>query len=727
MNKKSKQKSSKRLSFFKKLILSILLVFTILIFLGLGLLYGVINHYQKGLPSISKLEEYEPPLKTKLYAETGELLYEYYEENRILLPVQEIPPSIINTVIATEDARFWQHWGIDVIGIMRAIIKNVRAGKLTQGASTITQQLARTLFLTRERTLERKIREAILAFRIERNYTKQEILGLRLNQVYLGEGAYGVEAAALTYFDKHIYQLSLQECAVLSGLQANTMVYSPFKNPRAAKYRRSIVLRLVHESGYASRKDTEKLKFTNIIHSPKKVRRNDAPYFIEEVRQQLEKKYGSDKLYRGGLIVYTTLDYELQKSANINLEKGLLEVEDRHKFEVERGKIEADTSSMVIAREGNIKTRYVQGALVSLETNTGKIKAMVGGRDYYDSKWNRAVQARKQPGSAFKPFVYATAIDRGYNPSDVVIDAPIVISVKGELWKPSNYDRKFYGPTILRDGLRASRNIISIKLAKQIGAQHIVNTASKMGITTPLGADLSLAVGSYEVHPIEMAAAFAVFPSGGVRSEPYAIMKVEDRDGLILEENVPIQTDALNEQTAYIMVNMMEDVINRGTGIGARARGFKHPAGGETGTTNSFTDAWFVGYTQYYTTAVWVGFDEKDVLGDVIPGVYNNDGKPKCRNGEAGGRAALPIWTWFMLDAHKGLEQKPFKVPNGIIQRRICTESGQLATDKCPQTYIEVYVAGQEPSEPCPIHQKSRYDKPPIELWEFENPEDGGI
>ncbi len=688
------------------LLTTILLLFSF--FGGLG--YGVFRYFQRDLPSIAKLEmdDTTTGLISRVYSSDGKVIHEFYEEKRIPISLQEIPDFLKEAVIAVEDRRFYKHWGVDFTGILRAFWVNFRSGEIVQGGSTITQQLARNLFLTTEKTLSRKIREAILALEIERTYSKDEILEMYFNQVYFGAGAYGIEAAAQTYFGKHASELTLDEGTLLAGIPRWPSRYSPYLNLQASLARRATVLDLMVQEGDISPARAESAKAAPVVLKGKTQRDNVASYFIDYIRQDLENRFGYNQLYRGGLNIYTTLNYQLQQKAMEIMEKDLQATESRWNYkhvtydeymkENNRGKGPGES------------TPYLQGALVAIEAKTGHIIAMIGGRDYSDSKFNRVTQARRQPGSVFKPFVYTAAIDNGIPPSTIIIDSPISLEQPGrEDWRPTNYDDTFQGPTPLRVGLKKSINLLAIKLLLKIGIPTVVEYAKRMGIKSPIPPVASIAIGSASLTPMEVTSAFSIFPNQGVRVEPIAITRVENREGEVLWENKPRKEAVLSPQTAYIMTSMLQDVVASGTGRGARLRGLTRPAGGKTGTTNDFTDAWFVGFTPDIISGVWTGFDQPQTI---------------IKKG-TGARVALPIWTDFMIEANKDIPPKNFPVPAGIISKKVCSESGLLATESCPRKdiYTEVFIKGTEPTLDCDIHQPTLIEGGK-ELWEFDRPSD---
>jgi penicillin-binding protein 1A len=656
---------------------------------------------ERGLPSPSLLESVQPVVGATVYARDGSVLHSFTRENRVIVPLSDVPPELIEAVVVTEDREFRSHWGVDVWAIVRAALRNARAGHVVQGASTITQQLARSLFLTPEVSLTRKLREALLALRIEQTYSKDRILELYLNQIYFGHGAYGVESAARSFFGKQVSELDLPECALLAGLPKNPSGYSPRQRPERALARRRLVLRMMADQGVITREDAARADTTALGVLPRSDSAGLGAYFIEEIRRELVGRYGQDALYAGGLRIHTTLDPDLQAAAERTVEDRLSRLERDYRYAVKRG----DTTGAGTA--SSEATPYVQGAVVALDASTGGILAMVGGRDFRESEFNRATQAPRQPGSGFKPFVYTAAIDRGYTPADTILDAPLVVPGAGPPrlvrtrdgvseeptdWAPENYEPGFQGEVTLRYALKQSINLPTVRLCMGVGPETVVQYARQMGISTKLKPVYSLALGSCEVKLLDITEAYATLANQGIRMEPYAIESVEDENGRVLERHESASREVLSPETAYIVTNMLESVLTNGTGWAARAWGFDHPAAGKTGTTNDCTDAWFVGYTTRVVCGTWVGFDDRRSLG----------------NGMTGAVAALPIWTEFMKAAHAGLPHEPFRRPPGVITRRICSTTGALAAPACPDTYDEVFIEGTEPAEPCPVHERPR-------------------
>ena len=675
----------------KLLIISGAILLVLVLFLTV--IIRTYNTYKRDLPSLAQLHNIEPSLVTKIYSADGNVIKEFYTERRILIPLRRIPSHLVDALLATEDRRFFDHWGANLLAMGRALWHNFWAGRRVQGASTITQQLARTLFLTPEKTISRKIKEVLTAIKIERNYTKEEILEMYLNQCYFGRGAYGVQAAAQLYFGKNVEDLTISEGAVLIAIPKNPSRYSPINHPDLALKRRNIVLESMKNFGKISREIADSLKSLPLEISPTSTPVGEAPYFTEMVRQYLEEKYGEDTLYREGLSVYTTLHLELQKAAEEALTR---EVEVRqHNMEQTHSLRDTNYTVMVIDTTEEEPTRrreykQIQGALVALDNKTGNILALVGGKDFEQSQFNRAVQALRQPGSGFKPFVYTAAIDNGAKPTDIMYDTPIILTGDdGKEWNPENFDLIFRGPVTLREALARSINVISAKLIQKVTPQQTIFFASHMGISTPLSPYPSLALGTSEVTLWDMVSAFSVFPNGGIKVEPKYILKITDRYGKVLEENeYSRREEVLSAQTAYIMTTMLQSVVNRGTGYGARARGFTRPAGGKTGTSDNCMDNWFVGFTPQITAGVWMGYDDKTIIGENITGAHT----------------ALPVWTDFMLTAHENLPVEYFKVPPGIYFKTACLESGLLATDRCPTIVTDVFTQQTLPEGVCDLH-----------------------
>ncbi|RKZ27766.1 hypothetical protein DRQ29_03015, partial [bacterium] len=662
------------------------------------LLFVVYTLYSPELPDPEILEEYRPPLISRMYSADDVVLAEFAGERRIWVSVNDVSPCFIKALISTEDKRFFKHWGIDPWRILGAVVANFRAGRRAQGASTITQQLARGLFFTREKILTRKIKEALTAIRLEHKYSKSEILELYINQTYMGKGCYGVQSAAKNFFDKEASELGPEESALLVGLLRAPSAY--LRNQERAIRRRNTILELMAKSDFM--KDTcivcaenldslERIPF--LVKEVKRGMEWKAPYFVDFVRRKIAKKYGEDWLYKQGVIVYTTLDYNLQKTVEETLSHRLQQLQ--HRVEVLHHPDNPIYTTMVwdsTAQDSVHIWKQVNGAVFAIENETGRILVMIGGKDFQQSQFNRVTQAIRQPGSAFKPFVYTAAIDKGWQPSDIIEDTPGIWDMMGgKIWRPQNYDHKYLGEITLREALMHSRNLASIRLCEMIGARNVIKYAHKMGITTFLDPVLSVAMGSSGVKLWDMVKAYSIFPNQGVKVEPVYIDKILDSDGTVIMQQKTQKEEVLSKGTAYVMTSMLGSVIEHGTGYGAKRFGLLHPAGGKTGTTNEYTDAWFVGFTKKITAGVRVGFDDLTSLGD----------------GMTGSRAALPTWTKLMLTYYpKGpTAADSFDIPRSeVVFLDICDESGMLATKRCKKILHEVFLRKNPvPTKYCPL------------------------
>jgi penicillin-binding protein 1A len=735
--------------------------------------------WSSNLPYVGSVKEYRPPIISEIYSDDGEVIGRFWEERRIVIPLEQVPEHMIQAFVAAEDARFFEHEGVDIISIARAFIKNISAGKIEQGGSTITQQVTRSLLLMNtKRTYRRKVREAILSIQFEKSFSKKHILFLYMNQIYLGQGAYGVEAASLTYFGKHARDLTLAEASLLAGLPQAPARYCPVAHFDRARARQRYVLDRMLEEGYITDQ-----QFKEALAVKLDIRKNTentfekAPYFAEYVRRRLLKTYGRERLYKGGLKIYTTVNLKMQRAARGALEKGLAELDKREGYRgpirnitpeeisefvaesIERlgsepigpgsvveGVVEGvddakkevviligkdacrlSLSEMKWARkpdpdvpyyaakvrkpsdvlkQGDVilvrllkkveppfvwevsleQTPEAQGALFCMVPETGEVKAMIGGRDFELSQFDRATQSRRQPGSAFKPIIYASALDWGMSPAEVIIDAPYVSDQNPdeEVWKPKNYKEKFFGPTLLRTGLAKSRNVITVKILKKIGVNHAIQYARKMGIESDLSPDLSLALGSSGLSLMEMVRAYSVFANRGMLVKPIFTKRVVDRSGQVIEENQPEGSQVIPKETAYVMTDLLRAVIQEGTGW--RIKALKRPAAGKTGTTNNLRDAWFMGYTPNLVTGVWVGYDDQKAMG----------------KGETGSRAASPVWLYFMSEVLKDRPVVDFQVPEGVVFAKIDAETGRLASNYSEKTVFQAFKEGSEPKKYSP-------------------------
>ena len=749
---------------------------------------GLLWHYSRDLPDLNQLQNYQPSLVTQVYSSDKQLIGQFFIERRILTPLQQIPEHLRRAVIAVEDVRFFEHPGLDYIGILRAAWTNLRRGGKVEGASTITQQLARSLFLSSERTFDRKVRELVLAYKMELVSTKEQILETYLNQIYFGQGAYGVAAAAQSYFGKDLSALTVAEAAFLAGLPKSPNHFSPFKNYARAKKRQEHVLTRMEEAGFLTPEEREKAEV-----EPLSFRRpgseQTAPYFVEYVRQLLIAKYGEAMVYKGGLNIVTTLNLDMQRAAEAAFETGLRELDKRQGwrgplrtvdpaslaagnvpvatidqpvavrdqreavvtkvgkdfFSVQIGSTTAkllfddmawakrrltgaDTAKDIVVnpnlkqilKPGDVievqvkkiekeqiyvqlqQTPLVEGGLIAVDPGKGAIRAMVGGYDFNRSEYNRAVQAHRQPGSAFKPIIYATAVNQGMSPASVVLDAPVVYEQIEEekTWKPENYGKKFHGMVTLREALAHSHNLATVRLLDKVGVKNVIDFARQVGITSPLAPDLSLGLGSSSVGLLELTSAYSAFLNQGTRAEPYALVSVTDNSAQVLEKEEVKTQEVVSKETAYLITNMMEDVVQKGTGQAAKSLG--RPIAGKTGTTNEFINAWFIGGTPNLVTGVYVGFDDRRSLGET----------------ESGAHAALPIWIDFMRQALKPLPVVPFTIPEGITFVKVDPSTGLLNSEQEDQPgNVEIFARGSEPTQAA----QRRLD--PIDFYKIDQPE----
>jgi penicillin-binding protein 1A len=679
-------------------ILALIALFAV--FMGTGVYVGVYERIRSELPSIARLEDWSPSLVTQVYSADGQLVAEFASERREIVPLVRVPEEFIRAVLATEDRAFYRHEGVHLRRAGAVGVRYLLTGSKSQGASTITMQLSRNLFLTPEKELVRKLKEMVLAQEIERRYSKSRILEMYVNQVYFGSGAYGIESAARLYFDKPATELTLAEAALLAGIIQSPSRQSPRVDMEAALARRAIVLENMVEVGAVSEAEAAEAKTTPIVLAPRRPPEGPNSYFAEHVRRQLEEMLGSDAVWTGGYQVYTTLDTGLQKTAEEVVEKRILEIErtlaadkvTREEWLAQRFARGDTLSAESEETEGSTVTPYLQGALVSVDLETGGIVAMVGGRSFEESRFNRVTQAHRQPGSVFKPFVYTAAIRTGFPPSYVVQDKPLRMPAgNGQWWTPDNYDHSFRGPVTLRRALTHSINVATVRLMFDVGIQAVVDYSRDAGITTALPPYGSLALGAADLIPIEVLRAYTVYPTYGERLTPIAITRIEDRNGNIIRRFSPARTRILEPEEAYVMTSILRDVVDEGTGRwGIRGQGFEWPAAGKTGTTNESTDAWFVGFTPEYITLTWVGFDRKQ----------------RIRYNGTGGVLAAPIWTDFMKVAHEGLEipdeENAFPEPSAIVHLAVTTTTGMRAASFCGMpSYTEVMVPGTEPEHFC--------------------------
>ncbi|MGE5199792.1 MAG: penicillin-binding protein 1A [Rhodospirillaceae bacterium] len=748
----------------------------------LGILTGVLVAYTGDLPQVSALDEYKPSTITRLYASDGRVIGEFATQRRVNLKYEEIPTVMRQAILAAEDAEFEHHIGIRPVRLLVTLARNVLVEHrlMGGGASTLTQQLARKLFLKPDKTLERKVKEWVLTLQIEKRYTKQEIFTLYCNQMNLGHGAYGVEAAARLYFGKPVKDLKLEEAAVIAGILQLPERQSPYVNQKWATQRRNYTLGRMAKEGFITEAQAQAAQKKPIVLAGLPGPSNTtAPYFTEEVRQHLEHQYGAQELYEAGLSVQTTLDYDLQSAAAKALDRGLRDLDKRQGYRkpsknvadegktpaghnerrwnrpihpgdivpavvmevaagsastrppaawkpgrpvppgsarVRVGKLEAvlsragfkwtgRTSASSLVNAGDLvavevtaideasgtlavtleQTPLVEGALLAIDNRTGQIRAMIGGFDFGRSKFNRAVQAPRQIGSAFKPVVFTAAIDRGYTPASILVDEPASYNVgPGQPpYAPQNYDRKYEGAVTLRRVLEESRNVPTVKLMEQLTPPQVIGYAHRLGFESPLQPYLSTALGASEATLLEVTSAYSAFPNQGVRMQPYSIVKVAERDGTVLEEHRPTAREGIRADTAFVMVNMLRGVVQRGTA--AKAASLDWPLAGKTGTVDDYTDAWFVGFDPNITVGVWVGFDLKKPLGP----------------GETGAAAALPIWMSFMkdyIDRYGDRRNPPvFDAPGNIVFVPIDRATGLPVEASAPGALNEAFIAGTQP------------------------------
>jgi penicillin-binding protein 1A len=611
-----------------------LLLLAVLVVAGVAVAAYV--YWPTDLPPAKALEEYTPSVGSRVYADDDEFLTEFQAEKRIFVPLQQIPPALRNAIIAVEDARFYSHFGVDVRGILRAAYANFRHGRVVEGGSTITQQLAKVLFLTPDRSFSRKVKEALLALELEKRYSKDRLLELYLNQIYMGHGAFGVEAAARMYFGKSVQDLSLPEAAMLAALPRSPGNYSPFERPELAQRRRAIVVGRLLEHGYISEAEAKAANRASLGLVTSERRRGSGQYFLEYLQQSLEAKYGSDVLYKSGLAIYTTLDSALQRAAEQALRDGIHAIAER------QGARAAGRA------KGGPAPAAPEGAVVVIEAATGYVKALIGGADFARTEFNRALHAHRQPGSAFKPFVYLAALEAGHAPTEILDDSPIRYVSAGKVWAPENYDGKFRGPVTIQQALEESINVPTIRLLEQLGVSSVIDAARRAGIQSPLPQDLTLALGSGDVTLLELTAAYGTFANQGIRMDPLMVRYVTDAQGRLVEENIPQGREAIDPGVAIGLTQMLRGVVERGTGVAARV--LERPLAGKTGTTNDFSNAWFVGYTPSLVAGVWVGHDRPRSLG----------------HEETGARAALPIWVAVMRTALRGQPVEDF--PPAAVQ-----------------------------------------------------------
>jgi len=663
------------------------------------------------IPSIDKLDEYTPSLTTYVYDINNQVIAEFSVEKRAILPLSKIPVDMQNAVIAMEDQNFFRHWGISPRGIMRALLRNILRHRRAAGGSTITQQLSRGIFLKPEKAYTRKIKEIVLALQIERNFSKPEILALYLNQIYFGNGVYGVQSASKLYFGKDVSEMTLGECAMLTGLIPSPERYSPFNSLEKAKQRRGLVLDRMKELNFITAQEAEAAAAESIPTEKSTMFASHAAYFVEYVRQLLEPKYGVAQLWKGGMKIYTTLDLAMQVPAEEIMEKNLA----KYDQDAAKAPPKPEEEKAGEKKEGETvaaSSPTLQGAFVILDTKTGAIKAMIGGRNYRDSKFNRITQATRQAGSTFKPMVWMAALMNGYTPTSLVEDSPMAYYYDGKdwrllegatdqysidlaiqpfvgnkdfkIWVPNNFDNKFQGRITLRRGLELSRNLSSIYLVTRVGPTLVADVAHRAGIKRHLEAVPSIGLGTSLVNPLEMASAFSTFANGGIHAVPFGVLKVTDNAGRVLEEFVPEENESFSPQLSYVLVNMMKGVVQRGTG--SYASRLKRPMAGKTGTSQDSKDMWFIGMTPDLTAGAWMGYDDFMSL---------------PMKDWTGGGTVVPWWTEIMEAVLKDQPVRDFPVPEGIVFVTVDQETGKLSLPTCKKKILEAFIKGTEPKEFC--------------------------
>src|SRR3990170_5530148 len=724
----------------------------------LGIASGVLFAYAGDLPQISALDDYAPSTISRVYGAKGEVVGEFAIQRREVIPYEAISPKLHDAILAAEDDEFEQHFGLSIPHIAMALMKDIIERRKAGGASTLTQQLARKLFLTDEKTWERKIKEALLAIRIEKRYTKREIFTLYCNQMYFGHGVYGVQAASLLYFGKAAKDLNLEEAALIAGILQGNVRQSPYVNMQAAVRRRNYTLGRMAGVGFITAVEADEARKKPItLRGEPTGRASVAPYFIEEVRKELEIRYGAKRLYENGLSIQTALDIELQEAANRALDDGLRRIDRRRGFRKPRRNVVAEghpvesfrhprwersmkasdivpavvtnvdgatielragtvhvtvdrkafagtgkTSGTRLVSPGDLvearlvtlddasrtakgtleQPPLVEGAVLAIDNRTGQIKAMTGGFSFERSKFNRATQASRQVGSAFKPIVYTAAIDRGYTPTTTIMDTPASFQggAGSPTYSPLNYDHKFEGPITLRRALEDSRNIPAVRVMEQLGPPQVISYARRLGLESPIPPYLAVALGAAEATLTEMTSAYSAFPNQGVRMRPYSILKVADREGNMLEENRPEPKDAIRSDTAFVMTHLLRGVVQRGTAV--KAASLNWPIGGKTGTTDDYTDAWFIGFDPDITLGVWIGLDQKKPIG----------------HNQTGAEAALPIWIDVMKAWIGDRKDAPkFEAPGNIIFVSVDKGSGEVADAATTGAISEAFIAGTQP------------------------------
>ncbi|HPY95624.1 MAG TPA: PBP1A family penicillin-binding protein [Candidatus Cloacimonadota bacterium] len=648
----------------------------------LGMIAGIFYFFSKELPPMEDVQSYRINSGSEVYDCNNNLIHVFQMENRRLTSFDKLPSHLVNALITVEDANFYKHWGVDVFAMFRAVIVDLASWNFAQGGSTITQQLARNMFLNLDKKMTRKIKEAMLAVLIERYFTKEEILEIYFNKIYFGDGVYGVETAAHKYFGKTVQDISIAEAALLVGMIQRPNYYSPIKNPKQSTERRNFVLKKMYKSSIISSTQYESALTENIeIAQSRFIDNLNSNYFIDYIRIKLEREYGTEQLFTGAMRIYATIDYDLQVYADSVLNEQFSILENNKGYRKKYKDYPALAS--------NISSDYLQGGVYAIDPNTGYVKVMIGGRNFNHSKFNRITQAKRQAGSAFKPLLYTAAIEKGYTPSTIIHDRPVVFKKNNQVyWEPKNYDKTTLGYVTLRDALKKSLNISAAKVIYDIGPNSVVKVAENFGLTTNIPPYLSIAVGSCEVIPSQLISSFGIFASGGVKVEPIYYTKVVDSKGKVLEERKPNMTRVLDPKVAWLMTDLLKSVVNSGTAASIRSYGFYYPCAGKTGTTDDYRDSWFIGYTPRLVLGVWGGFDNNKTMG----------------SGMTGSVVTVPVWTSIAKKAYADMATKGINInedfvkPQGIVEENVSKVTGFLANYTSSSVIKEYYIEGTEPT-----------------------------
>ncbi|MDD3802832.1 MAG: PBP1A family penicillin-binding protein [bacterium] len=680
------RKSKKTKNAFNTTVFIIGILVFMAVFAAVGFAATMYFNLQKEIPSMTDMFVYSAPSATLIYDDNNRKVTELYLEKRMPIRLKELPQYAIDAVIALEDQQFYSHWGINVVRFLGALTKTVFTMKKGAGASTITQQLARNMFLTMEKTWTRKIKEALITINLERNFSKDEILEMYFNQINYSSGAYGIEAASNMYFNKSARELTLAEAAMLAGIPQIPEKFNLFRHYDNAKKRQRICLYSMLKEGYISKEEYDDAIDDSVVVTKGEKDSGYGRYFIEEVRKDVISRFGMNTLYKGGLKIYTTMNSDMQMEAEKVIEKKMLYFEKMYRFKYTKEKYEQEMAKDTLSEA---VPQYLQASMVIIENETGEVKAIVGGRDFEHSEYNRALQSKRQPGSIFKIFLFSAAVENGMNPGDIIMDTPVVLDDGSDTpYKPRNFDGDFLGPIPLRKALALSRNVTAIRLIKSIGPGTVVKHAKKLGVGSQLTPVLSLALGSNDVTLFEMVRAFSVFPNKGVLKETSTIRYIEDAQGNVIYKNENLENRVMNDDDAYIVTNMLESVVKEGTAAGLKYYKFNVHIGGKTGTTDDYSNTWFVGFTKEYTAGVWVGFDRLRTIADKATGAV----------------LALPIWAETMKPFVNSADSLPFEQTDSIIHVTVCRESGQIATKYCKFIRDEIYKKNREPKISCEKH-----------------------